>query len=342
MDNWMKKGNNNGDVVLTSRVRLARNLKGIPFPHKLADKDGRDVIKKVEDAFFIGKGLNEIYSTHHIWENDNIKNRVYLEKHLISPKLLKNGSKSGFIVDKDETVSLMMNEEDHIRLQCITGGLNLEEAYETAGRIDDLLEENLDYAFDEKLGYLTACPTNLGTGLRASAMLHLPALTMSNEMAGASNSLGQVGMMIRGLYGEGTKSYGNLYQISNQITLGISEDDIIRNLEAVVNQFVNQEKIAREGLIKNYKNEIEDKIFRSLGILRSAVLIDSKESLKCMSYVRMGIEMGIVKDVDKSVLNSLLIAIQPASLQDSVNSKLSEKERDFERAKLIREKLDWR
>lgn len=186
---------------------------------------------------------------------------------MISKELIKNKEGSAFILGENDTVSIMINEEDHIRLQCISAGLNLRESYALASRIDDLIEESVEYAFDEKIGYITACPTNLGTGLRCSAMIHLPALTMNNEMNGILKALTQVGMTIRGLYGEGSKALGNIYQISNQITLGLSEEDIISNLEAVVNEIIGQEIATRNRLYSTYRYELEDKIYRSLGIL---------------------------------------------------------------------------
>jgi protein arginine kinase len=217
--------------------------------------------------------------------------------------------------------------------------LNLEEAYNVSDKIDDLLEENLDYAFDEKLGYLTACPTNVGTGLRASVMLHLPALSLNNQMNGLLNALAQVGMTVRGLYGEGSKVVGNIYQISNQITLGRSEEEILSNLKAIVIQVINEEKISRESLMKKYRYELEDRVYRALGVLRSAVLLDSNECLKLLSDVRLGVEMGIIKDVNKVALNNLLINIQPAAIQKQYNRNLSRGERDFNRAKLVRKEL---
>lgn len=339
MENWIRKTTKDDDLVLSSRIRLARNLKGIPFPHKLDDEKGKEVIKLVEDAFYTKADLKDKYTTKCLWDSDVMANRFYFEKHLISPKLLANSSKSAFIIDNDETVSLMINEEDHLRLQCINGGLNMDETYKMADKIDNLLEENLDYAFDEKLGYLTTCPTNLGTGLRASVMIHLPTLTLNNEIEEILNALSQVGMTIRGLYGEGSKAFGNIYQISNQITLGLSEEDIINNLEAVVNQIINQEKLSRQRNLKNHRNEIEDKIFRALGVLRSSILMGTSECLSLLSSVRFGVETGIIKDVDKSILNALLVETQPAALQSINDIKLSEKDRDFNRAKLIREKL---
>lgn len=339
MKNWLNTQGNDSDVVLSSRIRLARNIKGIPFPDRLDEEKGKDVVKLVENSFFNSSYTEEAYKSKYLWMNDDNTNRSYFEKHLISHKLLANNKKSSFILDKDEVVSIMINEEDHIRLQCITAGFNLEETYDLADKLDNLLEEKLDYAFDEKLGYLSACPTNLGTGLRASVMIHLPALSINNEMNRVLNAVTQIGMTIRGLFGEGSKAEGDLYQISNQITLGLSEEEIINNLKAVVKQIVHQEHLSREQLMNSYRYEIEDKAFRSLGILRSAVLLNSKECLNLISNVRMGVEMGIIKDVSTQVLNSLLVETQPATLQLISSTRLSEKDRDFNRAKLTRQRL---
>lgn len=340
MKNWLRtEGNNKDDIVLSSRIRLARNIDKIPFPDRLSEEKGKEIVKMVEQAFYTSAHTAEAYKSKYLWMNDENVNRSYFEKHLISAKLLNNHRKSAFILDKDETVSIMINEEDHLRLQCINAGFSLEEAYEMAEKLDNLLEEKLDYAFDERLGYLAACPTNLGTGLRASVMLHLPALSINNEMNSVLNAVTQIGMTIRGLFGEGSKSEGDLYQVSNQITLGLTEEEIINNLKAVVNQIITNEKWSREQLFKNYKYEIEDKVYRALGTLKSAILINSKEALNLISNVRMGIEMGIIKDMNTEALNSLLVEIQPATLQLISSSKLSEKDRDINRAKLIRSKL---
>jgi protein arginine kinase len=233
----------------------------------------------------------------------------------------------------------MINEEDHIRLQCITSGFNLEEAYDMANKLDNLLEEKLDYAFDEKYGYLAACPTNIGTGLRASVMLHLPALAMKSDMSKVLNAVTQVGMTIRGLFGEGSKGEGDLYQVSNQITLGLSEEEIMNNLKAVVSQIIEREQWSREQILKNHRYELEDRMYRSLGLLKYAVLLNSKDCLNLISDVRMGVEMGIIKDVNIDTLNYLLVETQPATLQLMSNTLLSDKDRDFNRAKMVRQKL---
>ncbi|WMJ80310.1 protein arginine kinase [Clostridium sp. MB40-C1] len=339
MKNWLDTETDNTDMVISSRIRLARNIKDIPFPNKLNEEQGKDVVKKVEDAFYSVPYIEEQYKTVYLWQSDNILNSSYLEKHLISNKLINNKGKAAFMLSSDETASIMINEEDHIRLQSITGGLNLKEAYEYTNKLDDLLEEKLEYAFDERLGYLTACPTNLGTGLRASVMIHLPALTMNREIVGLLNGLTQVGMTIRGLYGEGSQGEGNIYQISNQITLGLSEEEILTNLTGIINQVINQENLTRERIYSKRKYELEDKILRSIGILKSAVILSSKEALNLLSNVRLGVEMGIIKDINKNVLNKLFVDIQPAIMQKKFQDEFDDKERDIKRAKIVKESL---
>ena len=339
MENWIIGQNQNDSLVVSSRIRLARNIKGIAFPNRLDDETSKNVVKDVEDSFYKSLDNREFFKTIYMWDEDKTCQEEFLEKHLVSHKLLLNSSKAAFILDEKETISIMINEEDHLRVQCITAGLNLTEAFDTATKLDDLLEENLEFAFNEKFGYITTCPTNIGTGMRASAMIHLPALAMNEEITGVFKALTQVGMTLRGLYGEGSQALGNFYQISNQVTLGLQEEEIINNLTAVLNKIIIQEKLSREHMLRKYEYELEDKIFRSLGLLKSAVLINNKECLYNLSNVRMGVEMGIVKGMDIKILNSLLVATQPASLQKNLGVKLSERERDIKRAEVIKKIL---
>lgn len=340
MENWLQAKTENQDVVISSRIRLARNIKNIPFPNKLNEEEGRDIVKKVEDTFYSSTYQEENFNTIYLWQSNEISNNGYLENHLISKKLINNSNRAAFILNKNKTVSIMVNEEDHLRLQTISGGFNLKEALEYANKFDDLLEEQLEYAFDEKLGYLTSCPTNIGTGLRASVMIHLPALTINKEVVGLLNTLTQFGMTIRGLFGEGSQGDGNIYQISNQVTLGLSEDEILSNLTGVINQVINREKLARERIFYKNKYQVQDKIFRSLGILKSAIMLSSKETLNLLSNVRLGVEMGIINNIDKTMLNKLLVEIQPATLQKVSKTKLSDIERDLSRANLVKDRLE--
>lgn len=337
MKNWIENSDDKS-IILSSRVRLARNIKDKPFPNRLSTDEGREIVKSVEEAFYTSHELKEGFETIYLWEKDDKENMSFLEKHLISSNLLNSKDKSAFICKKDGTVSIMINEEDHIRMQCIYGGMAIREAYEEINAIDDKLEETLEVPFDERLGYITACPTNLGTGMRASVMIHLPALAANNQIQGIINALTQVGMTIRGLYGEGSKGYGNIYQISNQITLGVSEEDIINNIEAITSQLVSQELELREKMKAQYKSELEDKIWRSLGILKTARILTTQEALNLLSNVRMGKEMGIIED-EGIGMNKILVNVQPATLQLSYGKELSSKERDIERARLVRESL---
>lgn len=339
MENWLNRNENDNGLVLSSRIRLARNLKSIPFPDKLSNEEGRKVIDDISNKFSENSYAKEKFRCIHLWENDNNSNVEFLEKHLISKKLIENRDKSAFILNDNETISIMLNEEDHIRLQGITGGFNLKKAYEELDKVDDLLEQNVDYAFDEKLGYLTACPTNLGTGMRASVMIHLPSLSMNKEMSGILNALTQIGITIRGLFGEGSAATGSLYQVSNQVTLGIKEEDIISNLKAVIEQIINQENLCREQIYKKYKYELEDKIFRSLGILKNAVILDSSECLNLISNVRMGIEMGVISDVNIHLLDSLIVTTQRAAIRKNCNNNMSMQEENIKRAEYVKESL---
>lgn len=339
MENWINGKSKDKGIVLSSRIRFARNINKVSFPDKLPDEKGKQIVNSIVNKFLNDESIKNKFRCIYLWENDKNLNIEYLERHLISKKLIENRNKSAFILNENETISIMLNEEDHIRLQGISSGFDLMNIYEELNKIDDILEKNVDYAFDEKLGYLTACPTNLGTGMRASVMVHLPALSMSNEMGGILNALTQIGITIRGMFGEGSKALGDLYQISNQITLGISETDIISNLNAVVNQILSQEKLSREQIMKKYKYELEDKIYRSLGILENAVVLDKNECLKLISSVRMGVEMNIIKDIDIRNLDALLINTQTASLKEIYNKKFSNKEEDIIRADYVKNNL---
>lgn len=339
MKNWMYDGDSKVEPLISSRIRIARNIKNMPFPHNLSEEQCKNLIETIEGAFYTSTHMKNEFKTIRLWEKDPNELKSYLEKHLISPNLLKTPNKSAFILNREETVSMMINEEDHIRLQCISSGFNLKEAYEMADKIDSMLEETLDFAFDENLGYLTACPTNLGTGVRASVMIHLPALTMNKEITQVLKALTQVGMTLRGLYGEGSNADGNIYQISNQITLGMSEEEIIANLEAAVGQILDQENRSRELILSKYKYELEDKVFRSLAMLQSARVLTSTECLDLLSNVRLGLEMSLVEGVDKAIINGLLVNTQPATLQQNIARTLNERERDIERAKFVRETL---
>jgi len=339
MEGWYIEKGPESDVVMSSRVRLARNFKEYPFPFRMSREDGEKVVQRVKDAIFNRSVATSDYEFYDMLKMNPIDKQALVEKHLISPNLVGGRIASAAIISKDEKVSIMINEEDHLRIQCLFPGLQLDKAWELCDKIDSLLEENIDYSFSEKYGYLTCCPTNLGTGIRASAMLHLPALTMTGYIRGMLDVCGKLGIAVRGIYGENSEALGNLFQISNQITLGQSEEEIINNITNIGNQIINQERTLRTELYKQNPFRFEDKVFRSLGILTNARIISSEESFKLISDVRLGVDMGIIKNIDVTKLNELLLYIQPANLQKIFDKTLSPDERDIKRAEIIREKL---
>lgn len=326
------------DVVISTRIRLARNLKDFPFPCKLNSQGREKVIEKVRDA--VKKSNSPVasdFSFIKMSELTSSQSVSLVEKRLVSPEFISETDGRALLISKDECFSIMINEEDHIRLQVITKGLSLEQAYDTADKLDTLLDENLDFAFDEKLGYLTQCPTNLGTGMRASVMLHLPALEKSRAISRIAGNLSKLGLTIRGAHGEGTEPKGALYQLSNQVTLGISEKAAIENLKNITEQLIAQENQARERLCSSI--DIQDAISRSLGILRSALVISHDEALKLLSNVRLGIVSKQITDVSTETIDKLMLAVEPATLTVKLNKNLSAHDRDIERAKLIRAEL---
>jgi len=338
--NWMKGVGPDSDIVISTRLRIARNLRHQPFPLLATDSMAEEVVKKVVDVTkteaMQKKGQFESIKME---ELNSLEKRVLVEKHLISPNLAEEARKGAVILSEDESVSIMVNEEDHIRIQVLLPGFQLSEAWESGSRIDDIFEKHLNYAFDEKRGYLTSCPTNVGTGIRASVMLHLPALVYTQQINRILQAINQVGLVVRGLYGEGSEALGNLFQLSNQVTLGMSENDIISNLHSVAAQIIEQERAARRYLQENSRVALEDRIFRSYGILRFARTVESKEAAQRLSDVRLGIDLGIIKNVSSFVLNELLVMTQPGFLQQNAGQKLTPEQRDERRARLIRERL---
>jgi len=335
---WISSEGPDNDIIISSRVRLARNLKDVPFPHLLDSSKAKEIVKQVYDAFSTSPVLASNSSIYFMNELSPIERTMLVELHLISPDLAS--SKNGAVIIKpNETISIMINEEDHIRIQTVFPGLQLKQAYDLASKVDDILEENLDFAFNEKIGYLTSCPTNVGTGLRASLMMHLPLLTQTEQISRIFSTISQLGLVVRGLFGEGTQAKGNLYQISNQITLGKSEEDIIENLIGVAQQVIKNERKMRESLTGEIRLRLEDRILRSYGILTNAKMISSEEAMELISDVRLGVYMGIIKDLKPSELNQLFITTGPAYIQQKSGKELSPMERDLSRAEFIKSKL---
>jgi protein arginine kinase len=338
---WMEGTGPENEVVISSRIRLARNLEGFSFPHFMSEEEAAKVIEAVKKAAEQQAMINKLGSMQYIDFNDLASNerQMLVEKHLVSPQHIETPVNRGVLVTSDESVCIMVNEEDHLRLQCMLPGLQLEETWVLADKIDDILENSLDYSFCEKRGYLTSCPTNVGTGLRASVMLHLPCLVMTKQIGKIVNTISQLGLAVRGYYGEGTEAHGNLFQVSNQVTLGQTEDEIIKNLMAVTKQLVAQEKSTRENILKDSKVLLEDRIYRAFGAMRYARMMAPKEALNNISDIRLGVEMGILKGLNYSRINELIIQITPAFLIKRAGKQLDSGEMNSLRAEIVRDRL---
>ncbi|MEH7299461.1 protein arginine kinase [Neobacillus drentensis] len=340
VSSWMSEEGPDSDIVLSSRIRLARNFDAYKFPTLFSHEEAKKIIENLEGIF--QKTDLQKFGQMELLKVDSmqpLQKRVLVEKHLISPNLAEDSPYGAVLLTENEEVSIMINEEDHIRIQCLFPGLQLSEALDAANEIDDWLESNIQYAFDEQYGYLTSCPTNVGTGLRASVMMHLPGLILTQQINRIIPAINQLGLVVRGIYGEGSEALGNIFQISNQITLGKSEVDICRDLKGVVSQLISQERSAREALRKTSNIQLEDRVFRSLGVLTNSRIIETKEAARCLSDVRLGIDMGLIDNMPKTILNELMILTQPGFLQQYAGGPLRPHERDIRRAALIRERL---
>ncbi len=332
--NWYKNKGNEGDIVLSTRVRLARNLTEYPFPIRLDEAQKKDIGNTVKDIL----DSEKTYQLNFInMSSLSAAETVSLaEKHLISPEFACDTLGRSLLLSDEEDISIMICEEDHIRIQTVYPGLSLEEAFEAAFKIDGILEDKLSYAFDENLGYLTQCPTNIGTALRASVMLHLPALNKKGAMQRLSTTVAKLGLTLRGSYGEGSEVSGDIYQLSNQVTLGISEEAAIKNLNSIAMQIITQEKQARALLVKD--EDYLDRIYRAYGILKSAYKLTSKELINLISYVRVGVSEGIL-DIPAEKLREMTVLLQPATLNALSGKVLTQTERDILRSQKIREEL---
>lgn len=337
---WMGTNGAENDIVISTRIRLARNLSGYRFPLIFTEDEAKAVDSTVTQAFLQLNDGNNDFSHFAIEEMPVLQRQVLVEKHLISPMLAKKEKHASVLISKDESISIMVNEEDHLRIQCLSPGLQLIETYELANKLDSQLEKILPYAYHDNFGYLTSCPTNVGTGLRASVMMHLPGLSMMKQMKALTQMLARFGMVVRGIYGEGSENLGNMYQISNQVTLGKGEDEIIDDLQNVVMQIIGQERNARQTLLNQSQVALEDRFMRALGTLKFARIMTSEEAATCLSNVRLGVDLGIIKEVPIHVLNECTILIQPGFVQQYAGTTLEPAERDIFRAKLIREKLN--
>ena len=334
MSSWYTEKAPMDDIAVSSRIRLARNLKGIPFPSKMTGEQRRELNQKVKTAIFESNTpFAESLKYIEMKDIPEIQRFAMVERHIISPEFANNCSDSAIILSGDESISIMIGEEDHLRIQVILGGMQIDKAYDIAEELDNLIFNSLDLAFDQNLGFLTECPTNLGTGLRASVMLHLPALESDREIEGLASNIGKIGFTVRGMYGEGSKSSASLYQISNQITLGISEKNALDNLKIITTQLIEKEKQQRE----NFNNiKITDLCYRALGILQNARILSSEEMMNLLSRVKLGQSMGII-NLEPSPMK-ILIEAQPYMLMQKYGV-MEANERDIYRADMVRELL---
>ncbi|AZR74684.1 protein arginine kinase [Anoxybacter fermentans] len=337
LSKWMLAPGPESDVVISSRVRLARNITGIPFPNRATPEQAKQVYNQVQKALEDRTAFNlKLVDLSRLSE---IERTAMMEKHLISPMHAEGGQYKGVAFSEDEVISVMINEEDHIRAQVLYPGFQVEEAYRVVNQLDNFLESKLDFAFSEKYGYLTACPTNVGTGMRASVMVHLPGLNLANRIQQMLQGVSKLGLTVRGVFGEGTEAQGNLYQISNQVTLGRTEEEIIDNLNRVTEKIIENERYWRQQLLKERKDDLTDRIMRSYGLLMYAHKMSSEEAVRLLSDVRLGIDLGIIKNVEPNVFSELIVLTRPGYLQKIENKTLKPEERDIRRAALIRKRL---
>lgn len=334
MSKWYKDLGPDGDVVLSTRIRFARNIKDYPFPHRLDSDEKKELNYKIRDIVLAN---NENMSFIEMENVPSVQVVSLAERHLISPEFAGPGKSRALILSDNEDISVMLEEEDHMRIQAMCAGLDLDKAYEKAEKIEKEVGEKLNYAFDERIGFLTQCPTNLGTGMRASAMLHLPALKKQGLIPRLASTVSKLGLVIRGLYGENSQPGGDIYQISNQITLGISEKEAIFNLTSIINQIVSQERNARKEIIKD--EDFLDSVFRAYGILKYSRRLTTNEFMKLISLVRLASCEKLI-DVDIQTVNALIPDMQPATVNVRNSAELDVNERDKVRAKEVREALN--
>lgn len=331
--NWYLQSGKESDVVVSSRIRLARNIIEYPFETRCSKKENEEIVNKIKEVLpSIGYGLKILK----LKDMDDITKMSLVEKRLVSPDFVMNKNDIGAIaINEEENICIMINEEDHLRLQVFAPGFEIEELLKLMVEIDTKFGKALNYAYNDKYGYLTACPTNVGTGMRVSVMVHLPALTKTGNIQKVLNIINNFGMNIRGIYGEGSKAAGDMYQISNKQTLGVSEEEIINNMKIIVEKIIEQERLARKYLAK-HSIELEDKVYRSFGIISNCKKISSEEAREILSDVKLGTDLGIIKELDDLKVKKLYLYTKPANLQKYLGEINDNYERDIKRAEVIK------
>jgi protein arginine kinase len=335
---WLRGSGPESDVVVSSRIRLARNLAAFPFTnrasvHQKGEIEGllRDRVAKLDFA--------SRFDYVPVAALSALDRQFLMERQLISRELMNADGPRGVALVPQETLSIMINEEDHLRLQVMRSGLALEDAWTEIDRVDDAVEQRVSYAFSEEFGYLTACPTNVGTGMRASVMLHLPALVLTKQIEKVFRALQKINLMVRGLYGEGSRASGDFYQISNQVTLGKSEPTILSEIREVIPQIIGYERQARNALLRESRQALQDRVSRAFGTLCSATMMTSEETMDLLSSVRLGVNLGLVDEINILTVNELFIQTQPAHLQKLMGASLDGEERNSARARYLRTRL---
>lgn len=335
---WIRGEGEESDIVISSRARLARNIQGFPFSHKASDSETEELEATLKEKCSRISPLDDSYYIS-IPELSEESSQFLVERHLISQEHAEGSGQRSVIFDRNERIAIMLNEEDHLRMQVMRSGFNLSDAWDTLDEMDTKLEDEVVYAFSPKYGYLTSCPTNTGTALRISVMLHLPILNMADEMKNVFNSLSQINFTARGLYGEGTEASGDFFQISNQVTMNHSETEFIDQLSEMVPEIVQFENKWRERMYEDDPILLEDRIWRGYGTLQNARKISSEEALQCLSAVRLGASTGFIDDISMEDINELVLHSLPAHLQKKKGKSLDSDERDHYRAEFIRSKL---
>lgn len=336
---WLDNSSTDNDIAISSRIRLARNLKGLPFPVSSPPEQLQNVKSAIELGIAKSECMGSDTVTLEMAELNSLEKGLLQERRIISNEFVNSGVSSAVVLKPDESVGIMINEEDHIRMQAISPGFKLNEVWDRISTVDSELGKHLPFAYDEKIGYLTSCPTNVGTGLRASVMLHLPGLVFSGQIGSAIQGISKLRLAVRGLFGEGTDNQGNFFQISNQSTLGESELQIIDRISSVIKQLINHEKNARLSLLEKNQYFLLDKVGRSYGTLRHSYIVSSEDAMNALSGIRMGVDMGMFSIVDLHTVNDLFVTIHPAHLQRFAGRDLEADERDICRASMIRERL---
>ncbi len=335
---WLKGKGRDNDIVISTRIRLARNLAEFPFTSIASEAEQRQILDRIRDVIAASPFSEQLLYVP-MEDLSELDRQFLVERHLISRELAEGQGPKAVFIDHAERFSIMVNEEDHLRIQAMQSGFEPEPTWALINELDDYLGQKLVFAYDQEWGFLTACPTNVGTGMRVSVMLHLPASVIVKQIEQIFRSLEKLELVVRGLYGEGSQALGDFYQVSNQVTLGRSEEELIRKMLDVIPAIVGAEKKARQFLLDEGSQRVHDRISRAYGVLKTAQIISSQETLECLSLVRMGVHLGLVKDISIPLLNELFLYTQPAHLQKIVGVEMDSADRNVERARFLKKKL---